>query len=325
MPRTDRAPAVRGTTCTRRAPTSLLTATTTSTSGPPDEVGRDAGIAVADRPTASASSRSAPAARATTASARRCRRARSANDSDLRHLQADPARHDATTGSSCRSPAARSPTPGRPPSRGTAGQCAPVAVADTYSGPPRHRLDRRRAGCPGQRHGRRRRSPDRRPRDNVTHGTLSLSSNGGFTYTPTNGYTGADSFTYRANDGTSNSNTVTVSLTVTAGGGGSGNGVQLNGSSQYIHVRRGTRPRRRDVHHRAVVQADRGRRRHEHRHGRHRERDPAPDQGPRGGRDPGQPEHGLVPGHRRHERPAGGRLRGQRQRRPTTRSPATRS
>ncbi|HEX5076793.1 MAG TPA: LamG-like jellyroll fold domain-containing protein, partial [Gemmatimonadaceae bacterium] len=49
---------------------------------------------------------------------------------------------------------------------------------------------------------------------NVTHGTLSLAANGGFTYTPTAGYSGPDSFTYRANDGTVDSNTATVSLTV---------------------------------------------------------------------------------------------------------------
>ncbi len=62
---------------------------------------------------------------------------------------------------------------------------------------------------------------------NVTHGTLSLASNGGFTYTPTTTYNGPDSFTYKANDGTSDSNTVTVSL-------GVGNlGMQLNGTSQY--------------------------------------------------------------------------------------------
>ena len=51
---------------------------------------------------------------------------------------------------------------------------------------------------------------------NVTHGTLALNANGGFTYTPTTGYTGPDSFTYHANDGTANSNVVTVSLTVSA-------------------------------------------------------------------------------------------------------------
>ena len=48
----------------------------------------------------------------------------------------------------------------------------------------------------------------------VTHGTVTLNSNGSFTYTPTANYNGADSFTYRANDGTANSNTATVSMTV---------------------------------------------------------------------------------------------------------------
>jgi len=52
----------------------------------------------------------------------------------------------------------------------------------------------------------------------VSHGTLSLASNGGFTYTPTTGYTGPDSFTYRANDGALNSGFVTVSISVTAPG-----------------------------------------------------------------------------------------------------------
>ena len=52
----------------------------------------------------------------------------------------------------------------------------------------------------------------------VGHGTLALAANGGFTYTPTAGYSGPDSFTYKANDGTADSNTVTVSLTVTAPG-----------------------------------------------------------------------------------------------------------
>ncbi len=50
------------------------------------------------------------------------------------------------------------------------------------------------------------------------HGTLSLNSNGSFTYTPTNGFSGSDSFTYKANDGTLDSNIATVSLQVTAGG-----------------------------------------------------------------------------------------------------------
>ena len=50
---------------------------------------------------------------------------------------------------------------------------------------------------------------------NATHGTVTLNSNGGFTYVPTLGYAGADSFQYRAYDGTSYSSAATVSLTVT--------------------------------------------------------------------------------------------------------------
>lgn len=47
-----------------------------------------------------------------------------------------------------------------------------------------------------------------------TNGVLSLSSNGGFTYTPNNGFSGLDVFTYRANDGLTNSQLATVSITV---------------------------------------------------------------------------------------------------------------
>jgi hypothetical protein len=50
----------------------------------------------------------------------------------------------------------------------------------------------------------------------ATHGVLNLSSNGGFTYTATNGFAGTDTFTYRANDGVTSSGTTTVTLTVTA-------------------------------------------------------------------------------------------------------------
>ncbi len=46
------------------------------------------------------------------------------------------------------------------------------------------------------------------------HGSLTLNANGSFTYTPSANYSGADSFTYKANDGALDSNTVTVSLTV---------------------------------------------------------------------------------------------------------------
>jgi VCBS repeat-containing protein len=48
------------------------------------------------------------------------------------------------------------------------------------------------------------------------HGTITLNANGSFTYTPTTGYTGPDSFTYKAKDATTESAAVTVSLTVAA-------------------------------------------------------------------------------------------------------------
>jgi VCBS repeat-containing protein len=49
-----------------------------------------------------------------------------------------------------------------------------------------------------------------------THGTLALTGNGSFTYTPAANYNGPDAFTYRASDGTAQSNTATVTITVTA-------------------------------------------------------------------------------------------------------------
>ena len=47
-----------------------------------------------------------------------------------------------------------------------------------------------------------------------SHGGLTLASDGGFTYTPTSGYVGPDSFTYRASDGTDTSGDATVTLDV---------------------------------------------------------------------------------------------------------------
>ncbi|MGI9066294.1 MAG: tandem-95 repeat protein [Pyrinomonadaceae bacterium] len=47
-----------------------------------------------------------------------------------------------------------------------------------------------------------------------SHGTLAISPNGSFIYTPASNYSGPDSFTYKANDGTVDSNTATVSITV---------------------------------------------------------------------------------------------------------------
>jgi hypothetical protein len=47
-----------------------------------------------------------------------------------------------------------------------------------------------------------------------SHGSVSLGSDGGFVYTPTTGYTGSDSFTYKAHNSAGDSNTATVSITV---------------------------------------------------------------------------------------------------------------
>jgi len=47
-----------------------------------------------------------------------------------------------------------------------------------------------------------------------SHGSLTLNANGSFIYTPNANYNGADSFTYRAYDGTAYSNLATVTITV---------------------------------------------------------------------------------------------------------------
>jgi hypothetical protein len=47
-----------------------------------------------------------------------------------------------------------------------------------------------------------------------SHGSVNMSSNGSFIYTPAAGYNGPDSFTYRSSDGLLLSNTATVSITI---------------------------------------------------------------------------------------------------------------
>ncbi len=47
-----------------------------------------------------------------------------------------------------------------------------------------------------------------------THGTLSMNPNGSFTYTPQANYHGTDTFTYKANDGTTDSAAATVTITI---------------------------------------------------------------------------------------------------------------
>jgi hypothetical protein len=48
------------------------------------------------------------------------------------------------------------------------------------------------------------------------HGAVVLAADGGFNYTPVAGYSGADSFTYKANDGKDDSGVATVTLTIAA-------------------------------------------------------------------------------------------------------------
>ena len=89
---------------------------------------------------------------------------------------------------------------------------APVAVADSYT----------RAGhgsCPGCTRRAGDTDADANPLTAVLNATsatasLSLAANGGFTYTPTDGYSGPDSFTYKPTMGIDKP--VVVSLTVTA-------------------------------------------------------------------------------------------------------------
>lgn len=55
---------------------------------------------------------------------------------------------------------------------------------------------------------------------NPANGSLSLSSNGSFTYTPASGFCGSDSFTYRTSDGVRWSQPATVTITVGSDCGG---------------------------------------------------------------------------------------------------------
>ena len=78
-----------------------------------------------------------------------------------------------------------------------------------------------------------------------SHGTLNLSASGGFVYTPSANYNGADSFTYQASDGTALSGPATVNLNITAvndapvAANGSASGPEdtiLNGSASATDV-----------------------------------------------------------------------------------------
>ncbi|QUD89133.1 Ig-like domain-containing protein [Phenylobacterium montanum] len=76
-----------------------------------------------------------------------------------------------------------------------------------------------------------------------SHGTLTLNGDGSFSYTPTLGYVGADSFTYIASDSLSSSAPTTVTLNVAAQnitGGTGGDTYYVYNSADQITVAAGT-------------------------------------------------------------------------------------
>jgi len=96
------------------------------------------------------------------------------------------------------------------------GNVAPVAVADSYSVAEDAVLTVGASGVLGNDSDANNDPLTAILASGVANGVLSLSANGGFTYTPNPTFNGTDSFSYKANDGTQNSNVVTVTLTVTA-------------------------------------------------------------------------------------------------------------
>lgn len=74
-----------------------------------------------------------------------------------------------------------------------------------------------------------------------THGTLALNTDGSFSYQPASAYTGSDSFTYKATDGTVDSNVATVTISVSTGCNGlaatiTGNGIVYGTSGSDVIV-----------------------------------------------------------------------------------------
>jgi hypothetical protein len=90
----------------------------------------------------------------------------------------------------------------------------PVATADAYSTPFETALNVAAPGVLGNDS-----DPDGDPITAVkdtdpAHGSVSLSADGSFLYTPNPGFAGVDTFTYHANDGSADSNVATVTITV---------------------------------------------------------------------------------------------------------------
>jgi VCBS repeat-containing protein len=91
---------------------------------------------------------------------------------------------------------------------------APAAVADSYSTDEDRPLTIAAAGVLGNDSDADGQTLHAALVTGPAHGTLTLNADGSFTYTPAADYSGADSFTYRANDGEADSGVATVALTV---------------------------------------------------------------------------------------------------------------
>lgn len=91
---------------------------------------------------------------------------------------------------------------------------APMAANDNYSTPQNTSLTMGAPGVLGNDTDANGDSLNASVLSNPSSGTLLLDAAGGFSYTPNMGFTGSDSFTYRASDGSLNSNTATVTITV---------------------------------------------------------------------------------------------------------------
>ena len=102
--------------------------------------------------------------------------------------------------------------------RPLSGNMLPVAVSDTYSTNVNTALNQAVPGVLGNDT-----DPEGAPLtahllSGPSHGSVTVNTDGSFTYTPIANYVGSDSFTYLANDGTSTSNVATVTISVTSTG-----------------------------------------------------------------------------------------------------------
>jgi hypothetical protein len=103
---------------------------------------------------------------------------------------------------------------GPPPPPSAPANAAPTAANDSYSA---RRDDAITVAAPGVLANDSDANGDAmtvRLASDVAHGTLTLQSNGSFTYTPASGYTGADAFTYIASDAARDSTAATVAIAV---------------------------------------------------------------------------------------------------------------